>query len=177
MITGPHHPAAALVLASGVVLAGCGADTQPGAPATAPAVTVPALPAEARPVANTQMVLGNTHYLFVVRDHTEAELEELLNRVDDIARESLDRFDNLRIALVIHGPSVRQFTQQSYAANRELIDLAAKLDAFEVIDVKICETSLSSEGVSKSDIPSFIDPVPFAPDEIARLGAEGFVSL
>jgi hypothetical protein len=169
--------AAALALAGCALLPGCGADTDSTVATGASPIAVPAAPARNQPPANTQVALGNTRYLFVVRDHSEEELEALLHRVDDIARESLDRFDNLKIALVIHGPSVRRFTQQSYASNRELVDLAAKLDAFEVIDVKICETSLSAEGVSRADIPSFIDPVPFAPDEIARLGAEGFVSL
>ena len=175
MMTRSLFRIAAVVLIGGL-LQGCGADPDPGAApgVAAPAPSVPALPL---PAANAQVSLGNTRYLFIVQDHSEEELEALLHRVDDIARESLDRFDNLKIALVIHGPSVRRFTQNNYAMNRNLVDLAAKLDAFEVIDVKICETSMASEGLSKTDIPSFIDPVPFAPDEIARLGSEGFINL
>jgi intracellular sulfur oxidation DsrE/DsrF family protein len=176
MNANPLRASVVLALAGCTILSGCGADTGGGAPPGS-AAPPPVASAEFRPAANAQVALGNTRYLFVVRDHSGAELDALLHRVDDIARESLDRFDNLRIALVIHGPAVRQFAQKNYSANRELIDLAAKLDAFEVIDVKICERSLTSEGLSKADIPSFIDPVPFAPDEIARLGTEGFVSL
>ena len=67
--------------------------------------------------------------------------------------------------------------EKNYEKNKELVDLAAKLDAFNVIDLKICEKSLSSRGVSQDEIPSFIEPVPYAPDEIKRLTEEGYINL
>src|SRR5690606_6658752 len=117
----------------------------------------------------------SARYLFVLEDHSEEELEALLRRADEVARTSLDRFDRLDIALVVHGPSVRLFTGGD--DNRELVDLAAKLAAFDVVDVKICRESLKAEGISEGRVPSFIEAVPSAPDEIARLSASGDVTL
>ena len=124
-----------------------------------------------------QIEIGNTHYLFVLADHSTQDLKDLLTRADEIAQTSLEHFDDLEIALVIHGPTVEMFMEKNYEKNKELVDLAAKLDAFNVIDLKICEKSLSSRGVSQDEIPSFIEPVPYAPDEIKRLTEEGYINL
>ena len=42
---------------------------------------------------------------------------------------------------------------------------------------KICETSMSSMGVERSEVPAFIESVPYAPDEIRGLGEEGYIKL
>ena len=56
-------------------------------------------------------------------------------------------------------------------------NLAAKLDAFNVIDLKICETTMNNFGITRDEVPSFIESVPFAPDEIEKLSAEGYINL
>lgn len=179
-------------MALAVVVAFGSCDTGGAAPrlaAPAPGMAaVPQSPAPAQPAvpvpgddpasaSGVQVEIGNTRYLFVLGEHSVVELEALLRRADEIAQTSLDHFDELDIALVIHGPSVNLFTRGTYPQNRELIDLAAKLDAFHVIDVKICEVSMANAGVSRSEIPEFIESVPFAPDEIRRLTAEGYINL
>ena len=126
---------------------------------------------------DVQIEIGNTRYLFVMADHSTDDLKDLLLRADEIAQTSLDHFDDLEIALVIHGPTVDIFTERNYQKNKELVDLAAKLDAFNVIDVKICEKSLTSRGLSSNQVPSFIESVPYAPDEIKRLTREGYINL
>lgn len=141
---------------------------------------VPETSAPAAPVmkpADVQIEIGNTRYLFVLADHSTEDLKALLTRADEIAQTSLDHFGNLEIELVIHGPTVEMFTQKNYPKNKELIDLAAKLDAFNVIDLKICEKSLASRGLSRDDIPAFIESVPYAPDEIKRLTQDGYINL
>ena len=121
--------------------------------------------------------IGNKQYLFIVNKHTTEELQALLERADEIASTSLDLFDQLEIAMIIHGPSVDLFREKNYEKNRKLIDLAAKLDAFNVIDIKICETSMDRFEVSRGEVPAFIDSVPYAPEEIERLSAEGYINL
>jgi uncharacterized protein len=124
-----------------------------------------------------QIDIGNTRYLFVVADHTTEELKSLLLRADELARSGTADPDELDIALVIHGPTVGMFTEDNYENNREMIDLAAKLDAFKVIDLKICEMSMSNMGVKREQVPRFIESVPFAPDEIERLKTNGYINL
>ncbi|MBI1732489.1 MAG: DsrE family protein [Gammaproteobacteria bacterium] len=164
---------ALLVSASGCGKSGDEARPAPPASVTAPVAAAPQPPATAR----TQFELGNTRYLFVLDQHDDKDLLALLQRADEIARTSLQHFGDLDIALVIHGPSVQLFTQSAYLEHRELIDLAARLDAFGVIDLKICETSLREAGIADADIPSFIERVPYAPDEMIRLTRNGYINL
>ena len=124
-----------------------------------------------------QIDIGNTRYLFVVADHTTEELKSLLLRADELAGSGIADPNELDIALVIHGPTVGMFIEDNYGNNREMIDLAAKLDASKVIDLKICELSMSNMGVNREQVPRFIESVPFAPDEIERLKANGYINL
>ncbi len=126
---------------------------------------------------NNQFNIGNTHYLFDVSDHSPAELEALLQRAEEIREAHAEGYDNLHIALILHGPDINIFRQQNYNKHKPLVDLAAKLDAFKIIDMKICETTMSDLGVNRSEVPAFIESVPYAPDEIRRLNEEGYINL
>ncbi len=121
--------------------------------------------------------LDNRQYLYVVDEHSVAELEDLLQRADEIARHRLDDFADLAVTMVIHGPSIKLFKQSQYPANKKLIDLAARLDAINVIDLKICQASLNQFQISRQEVPAFIESVPFAPDEIQRLNQAGYINL
>ncbi|MCG8325564.1 MAG: DsrE family protein [Thiotrichales bacterium] len=129
------------------------------------------------PPTRTQLTIGNKQYFFDVADHTAQELQALLERIEEIIEASPETFDELEIVMVLHGPDIGLFTQSNYEQNQKLIDLAAKLDAFNVVDMKACETSMDSLGVKKSDIPPFIETVPYAPSEIRRLKNEGYINL
>jgi uncharacterized protein len=128
-------------------------------------------------VDNRQFKIDNTQYLFDVSDHTPEELEALLIRAEEIREMHAEGYDDLNIVLILHGPDINIFRQENYNQHKPLVDLAAKLDAFEIIDMKICETSMSSMGVERSEVPAFIESVPYAPDEIRRLGKEGYIRL
>ena len=79
------------------------------------------------------------------------------------------------VVVVLHGSEAVSFTASGYHANRELVDRAARLDAYRLIDVRICETWMTDNGIERSEIPAFVEPVPYAPEEIERLQAEGYV--
>jgi len=138
-----------------------------------------ALPVATEPAAeeNSQINIGNTQYLFNVSDHSAEELQALLNRAEMIRETNAEGYDELEIVLVLHGPDINLFRQQNYSQHKPLVDLAAKLDAFEIIDMKICETTMSEMGVDRSEVPAFIDSVPYAPDEIQRLQEAGYINL
>lgn len=81
------------------------------------------------------------------------------------------------VVIVLHGDEAFAFTRQEYLENRSLPDRTALLDAYDLIDVRMCETWMNDNGLSRADILPFIDLVPFAPEEIQRLQAEGFQAL
>jgi len=126
---------------------------------------------------NSQFNIGNTKYLFDVSDHSPTELESLLQRAEEIREAHADGYDDLDIVLILHGPDINIFRQENYNKHKPLVDLAAKLDAFDIIDMKICEKSLLTMGIERSEVPAFIESVPYAPDEIRRLSKEGYINL
>lgn len=78
------------------------------------------------------------------------------------------------VVVILHGPEAVPFTSRGYARNRALVDRAALLDAYRLIDVRMCRTWMTGNGIEPADIPAFIETVPFAPEEIEQLEAEGY---
>ena len=62
--------------------------------------------------------------------------------------------------------------RQNYAQNKALVDLTAKLSAFEVIEVQVCEMWLEENGYSAQDLFPFTESVPFGAGELERLMQE-----
>ncbi len=124
-----------------------------------------------------QFKIGNKRYLFDVTNHSMEELKDLLARIEEITELSPESFDQLEMVMVLHGPDIDLFRQSNYSENKQLVDLAAKLDKFKVVDMKVCETAMGSLGVGRDDMPPFIELVPYAPDTIRRLEQEGYINL
>ena len=125
----------------------------------------------------TQFNVGNKKYLFDVSDHSVAELEALLERADEITQMPSEDYADLEIVMILHGPDIDWFKQQNYASNKRMVDLAAKLDANAIIDLKVCETAMTKLGVQQEELPAFIESVPYAPDEMKRLFNQGYINL
>ncbi len=73
------------------------------------------------------------------------------------------------VAFVIFGPPVSIFFKENYQKNQKVVDLAAKLTALKVIDVKVCQFSYIKAGLDGEDLLPFVSTVPFGPDELTRL--------
>jgi len=121
--------------------------------------------------------IENKSYLFDITDHSLEELEALLVRAEEVSQTHPADFEDLEIVMIIHGPDIDLFTSQNYVENKQLIDLAARLDAYDVIDMKVCEKTMSLRGVDREDIPSFIESVPYAPTEIKQHLQDGYINL
>jgi intracellular sulfur oxidation DsrE/DsrF family protein len=126
---------------------------------------------------NKQFNLDNRRYLFDVSDHSPEDIEALLYRAEEIRETHAEGYDDLEIVLILHGPDINIFKQENYDKHKAIVDLAAKLDAFDIIDMKICEKSMSNMGIDRSEVPAFIESVPYAPDEIRRLREEGYINI
>ncbi len=120
---------------------------------------------------------GKIHYLFDLVDHTPEQIKHLLERAEILSKAGNATDEKSRIAMVIHGPDVEIFNKKNYSKNKDIIDLAARLDASDIIDFKVCQVTADSRGIKESSFPSFMEMVPFAPDEIDRLENEGFVEF
>lgn len=126
---------------------------------------------------NDKIIIENKSYLFDVSDHSIDEFQALLTRAEEVSQAQSPDYEDLKIVMVIHGPDIDWFTQQNYEHNRQLIDLAARLDAYDIIDMKVCEKTMTERGVNQEDLPLFIESVPFAPTEIEQRLRDGFINL
>lgn len=106
--------------------------------------------------------------------HTLSELKQLLEQAEGIANGKTEYNTEDPIAVVLHGEEIRAFLRTNYRMNKPLVDLAARLDAFNVIDVKVCKRWMGANGIMVNDLPSFVEPVPFGAGERARLEAAGY---
>lgn len=104
-------------------------------------------------------------------------LKLLLGRLDHLAQQPNSQTQTARIALVLHGPELDYFSIRNYAMHRELVDLAAKLVAFQIIEIKACDTKLQEMGIHPDDLPAFIEVVPYGPDEVRRLVGSGYLKM
>ena len=167
-----------------LLLSGCEQNDQASAMATAPAtaeqkdaitLTDPSLSGHVQ--ADSQFTIGNKRYLYDISEHSLDDLKLLLQRAEDITQAGTEELEYLEIVMILHGPDIGWFTLDSYDDNRELVDLAKKLDTFDIIDLKVCETAMESLEIDRKQIPAFIESVPYAPDELNRLSDEGYTHL
>jgi len=109
--------------------------------------------------------------------HTIEGLKVLFDRAEELAMRPQAPGGEASVVLVLHGPEVQFFSIRNYEKYKDIVDQAARLDAFDVVDVKICQTMMDIEGVERNDIPSFIEQVPIGPGEVERLLQEGYVAF
>lgn len=100
------------------------------------------------------------------------DLEALFAGLEDAIAGELIEQDP--IVVVLHGADAGAFVRQNYARNKMLVDQAALLDSYGLIDVRMCTTWLVKNGFDAKDLPPYIDTVRYARDEVNRLVAEGF---
>lgn len=110
----------------------------------------------------------------LVQLHTAEELRSLLQRAEQIANGEDEYNTEEPIALVLHGSEIEIFKRSNYRDNKELVDLAARLDAFNVVDLKVCRRWMGENNLSEGDLPPFLEAVPYGGDEVQRLDGAGY---
>ena len=109
--------------------------------------------------------------------HTIEGLKVLFDRAEKLAMRPQAPGGEASVVLVLHGPEVEFFSIRNYEKYKDIVDQAARLDAFDVVDVKICQTMLGEQGIDRDDIPSFIEQVSLGPEEVDRLVQQGYVTF
>lgn len=116
-------------------------------------------------------------YVFSVTVNSAKQLDVVLDRAEDL-RELFDPDQHSRIAIVLHGNELQLFQKGNYSSNQLVVERARLLDQDNIIDIKACQTMMRILEIDQSELPSFIEQVPFAPAEIERLEKEeGFTRL
>lgn len=129
--------------------------------------------AKANPIPNK-----NGRYLFSVTLHTEKEIESLLTRAESLSHSlKPNKKNHAGIALVLHGREIAMFNKRNYRKFHDIVDKAAQLDASDVLEIKVCKTLMDDMNIRKEDMPSFIEIVPYGPDEEERLLKQGYTYL
>ena len=109
--------------------------------------------------------------------HTLEGLKILFDRAEELAMAPRPKGEDASVVLVLHGPEVEFFAIKNYDEYRDIVDQAARLDAFDVVDVRMCQTMMGERGIEQNDIPSFIELVPYGPGEVEQLKQEGYVAF
>ncbi len=108
-------------------------------------------------------------YLARIANDSPEEVANALKRAEELYFKGELPPDTGPIALVLHGPEVEIFFKDKYEKYKETVDLAARLSAFGVVDVRVCLTQTGIMGREPSSIHPFIGTVAFGPSEIKRL--------
>lgn len=116
----------------------------------------------------------NSDVVFDISVHTVDELRGVLQRAEILVSQPKSASQPANIALMLHGPEIKYFSIGQYSQYKDIVDLAARLDAYNVVELKMCETAMKDFGIEKSDIPSFIEFVPNGEVELNQLSRRGY---
>jgi len=132
--------------------------------------------AEVVPAAANASPDGKIPSLFQARieQHTADEMLALLQRAERIAAGQDEYRTRDPVVLVLNGDEIELFKRENYRTNKPLIDLAARLDAFNIIDVKVCKNWTAQRGIELTDLPPFIEGVSSGSQENKRLEQAGY---
>lgn len=110
-------------------------------------------------------------YVFSVTVESAQQLDVVLSRAEDL-RELFNPDEHGKIAIVLHGDELQLFQKDNYSTNQSVVERARVLDQDNIIDIKACQTMMRTLEIEQSELPGFIEQVPFAPAEIERLVRE-----
>ena len=108
-------------------------------------------------------------YLGRIGFNDPEQIAEALMRVEGLYDYDAGSLLPNPVAIVVHGPEVSVFQTENYQEHKEIVDLAAKLSALGILDIRVCETRLEHRGGDKDSIYPFVGTVPFGPTEVNRL--------
>ncbi len=116
-------------------------------------------------------------YVFDITVQNVEQLDAILDRADKL-KGQFSPNDYGRIELILHGRELNLFRKKNYKKYMSLVDKARALDQQKLFDIKACKTIMQSLRIKQSELPDFIEQIPYAPAEIDRLEFEkGFTRM
>lgn len=118
-----------------------------------------------------------TGVVFEVASDDGEGLKWVVPMVKSYSRQLREKFPGIKFALVSHGKEQFQLTQnniQRYVnSHRQVKTLVNE----EGVTFHICATNAASSGLKANDFVTFVDVVEYAPDQIEKYKAKGYVVL
>lgn len=108
-------------------------------------------------------------------DTAPTTLQELDTLLTDLSSEEDRVGPGTPLIIMLHGDHANAFVRDNYPANKKRVDQTALLDAYGIIDVKMCATWMRLNDITEADIPPFIETVPYGVAELERLRKEGYM--
>ena len=109
-------------------------------------------------------------YLADISIHTPQELFDILERADTLLENgTYSVVDSSPVVFLLHGDEARILFKAQYENNKPIIDLAAKLSAFKVVNIKVCDIWMQKNNLYSSDLQPFVSIVGNAITEAERL--------
>ena len=114
--------------------------------------------------------LDEQRYVADIEFQTAEEFSLMLQRADQLLVEGMASQDGAaKITFLVHGPGVNVLLRQNYLENKATVDLAARLTALGVVDIKACQSWMGGRGIDSAQLQPFVETVPYAPRELDRL--------
>lgn len=115
----------------------------------------------------------------VVYDLSSADkthLSNILDRAGFLQRLYNNDTFEASIVIVVHEAAIPLFVRHN-RRHKELMRRASSLTMGEIIQFRVCRASATLQGFKPEDFDDFIQLVPMADAEIARLQAQGYAYL
>lgn len=109
-----------------------------------------------------------------IQEHSAIEMLSLLQRAEEMASGQDGHTTRDPIIFVLSGDEITLFERGNYRDNKPLIDLAARLEAFDIVDLKVCRYWIGQRGIEMTDLPPFVEGVSSAEQENIRLLKAGY---
>lgn len=104
-----------------------------------------------------------------IKINSPHEVEQALKRAEQLFEQGAVSDETGPATFILYGPEVGIFLKENYQQHKTIVDLAARLSAFRVVDIRICEMRLGSMGLDKDAVHPFVSTVPYGPGEVERL--------
>jgi intracellular sulfur oxidation DsrE/DsrF family protein len=111
----------------------------------------------------------SSRYLARIQLNTAAELMEVLERSEQLFVANNYQLQSPPVSFILHGPEAKVFLASNYQNNKAIVDLAARLAAFNVVEIKVCETWMEGESLDAEQLLPFVGTVPYWEVEKRRL--------
>ncbi len=117
----------------------------------------------------TKEIAADKAYIAEIELHTAAELHSVLKRADQLFNGDDFVAGSQPVQFILHGAEAKALQQNQYQKNKALVDLAARLSAFQVVEIRVCETWMRGQKIDAKTLPPFIGTVANGPKEKQRL--------
>ena len=109
-------------------------------------------------------------YLADISVHSSQELLDILTRANMLFESGqYSAKKSSPIIFLLHGDEARILFKQQYANNKAVVDLAAKLTALNIVDIKVCDIWIDGNNLFVKDLQPFVGVANKAVAEAERL--------